>query len=114
MHKNIDLVTNPIKSFWKLTVPIMCFVMFDGISALVDMMWVSSISSDAVVAMGVSAPILLLIYSIGDAIGEGANSIISRYIGHDSYDESYNALIHGILISIIVSVAFIILAFFFK
>ncbi len=112
MHKNIDLVTNPIKSFWKLTIPIMCFVMFDGISALVDMMWVSSISSDAVVAMGVSAPILLLIYSIGDAIGEGSNSIISRYIGHDSYDESYNALIHGILISIIVSVAFIILAFF--
>ena len=50
MHKNIDLVTNPIKSFWKLTIPIMCFVMFDGISALVDMMWVSSISSDAVVA----------------------------------------------------------------
>lgn len=112
MHKSIDLVTNPIKSFWKLTIPIMCFVMFDGVSALVDMMWVSSISSDAVVAMGVSAPILLLIYSIGDAIGEGSNSIISRYVGNDNYEDSYNALIHGILISVVVSVAFIILAFF--
>lgn len=112
MYGNIDLVSNPKKAFWKLTIPIMCFVMFDGISALVDMVWVSYISSDAVVAMGVSAPILLLIYSIGDAIGEGSNSIISRNIGHNSYEDSYNSLLHGIIICVIVSVAFIILAFF--
>lgn len=112
MYKNIDLVSNPKKAFWKLTIPILCFVMFDGISALVDMAWVSSISKDAVVAMGVSTPILILIYAIGDAIGEGSNSLISRCIGHNSYEESYNSLIHGILISVIVSIAFIILAFF--
>lgn len=112
MYKNIDLISNPKKAFWKLSIPIMCFVMFDGISALVDMMWISYISSDAVVAMGVSTPILLLIYSIGDAVGEGSNSIISRYIGHDSYEDSYNALIHGIILCIVISIIFIILAFF--
>ena len=52
-------------------------------------------------AVGASAPILLLISTFGNSIGQGTNSIMSRYIGSNDYESSYNSLIHGIIVSVI-------------
>ena len=103
MENNIDLVSAPKKSFWKLSIPIICFLIFNAAYSLVDMFWVSKISGDAFFAIGASMPIFVLICSIGDSIGQGTNSIMSRSIGFKHYETSYNALIHGIISCIIIS-----------
>lgn len=69
MNKEIDLVSLPKKSFWKLSIPIIAFCIFDAIYGIVDVAWVSRISVEASFAMGISIPIVTLIFSFGDSIG---------------------------------------------
>ncbi|WP_458404140.1 MATE family efflux transporter [Methanobrevibacter sp.] len=99
MNKKIDLVSLPKKSFWKLSLPIVAFCLFDAIYSIVDMVWVSKISVEAFFALGVSIPAVSLIFSFGDSVGQGTNSIMSRFIGSGDYESAYNALIHGIILS---------------
>ena len=102
MQEKIDLVSLPKKSFWKLSIPIIAFCIFDAIYGIVDMLWVSRISVEAFYAIGVSIPITSLIFSFGDSIGQGTNSMMSRFIGTGDYESAYNTLIHGILIANII------------
>lgn len=97
MKEKIDLVTLPKKSFWTLSLPIIAFCIFDAIYGIVDMLWVSKISMKAFYAMGISIPFVTFVFSVGDSIGQGTNSIMSRFIGAGDYESSYNALIHGLL-----------------
>ena len=46
----------------------------------------------------------MIILSLGNGIATGANSLISRYIGAEKYNQANNAGIHSILLSIIFSV----------
>ncbi|WP_405305229.1 MATE family efflux transporter [Methanobrevibacter sp.] len=112
MREEIDLVSLPKKSFWKLSLPIMFFCIFDAIYGIVDMVWVSQISVEAFFAMGVSIPIVSLIFSFGDSLGQGTNSIMSRFIGSGDYESAYNALIHGMILSNVIWVIIVLCALF--
>lgn len=63
-------------------------------------------------AVGISIPFVSLIFSFGDSIGQGTNSIMSRFIGSGDYESSYNALIHGMLLSNIIWVVIVLCALF--
>ena len=102
MHEKIDLVSQPKKSFWKLSIPIIAFCIFDSIYGIVDMAWITQINIHASFAVGISIPFVSLIFSFGDSLGRGANSLISRYIGVGDYESGYNTLIHGILLTNII------------
>ena len=93
MNDKIDMVSLPKKSFWHLSIPIIVFWIFDAIYGIVDMAWISQISVHASFAVGVSMPFVSLIFSFGDSIGQGANSLMSRYMGIDDYESAYNSLI---------------------
>ena len=97
MKEKIDLVSHPKKSFFTLCLPIIAFCLFDAIYGIVDLLWVSKINIDAFYAMGISIPFVIFIFSVGDSIGQGTNSIMSRFIGSEDYESSYNALIHGLV-----------------
>ena len=81
MKEKIDMVSKPKKSFWHLSIPIITFCIFDAIYGIVDMAWISQISVHASFAVGVSIPFVSLIFSFGDSIGQGANSLMSRLYG---------------------------------
>ena len=102
MNEKIDLVSLPKKSFWKLSIPIIAFCIFDAIYGIVDMLWISRISIEAFFAAGIAIPFVSLIFSFGDSIGQGTNSIMSRFIGSGDYESAYNALIHGMILSNII------------
>lgn len=97
-NKDIDLISVPKKSFWRLTIPILGFIFFNAMYGLIDLYWVSRLDAHAFYAAGVSIPIFTLICTIGDSIGQGTNSLMSRSIGADDYDNAYNAIFHGILL----------------
>lgn len=112
MNKEIDLVSQPKKAFWKLSLPIVAFCIFDSIYSIADLVWVSQIDVNAFFAMGISIPIAGLIFSFGDSIGQGVNSMMSRFIGSGDYENAYNTLIHGIILANMVWVAIVICALF--
>ena len=104
---HIDLISLPKKSFWKLTVPIAIYLIFNALYSIVDMIWVTNLGFDATFAVSTAAPIFALIVTFGDSIGQGTNSIMSRYIGSNDYESAYNSLIHGILTAVFVSILII-------
>ena len=112
MNEKIDLVSLPKKSFWKLSIPIIAFCIFDAVYGIVDMLWISQISVEATFALGISIPIVSLIFALGDSIGQGTNSIMSRFIGSGDYESAYNSLIHGMIASNIIWVLMILCLLF--
>ena len=62
MHEKIDLVSQPKKSFWKLSIPIIAFCIFDSIYGIVDMAWITQINIHASFAVGISIPFVSLIF----------------------------------------------------
>lgn len=98
MNEKIDLVSNPKKTYWELTIPLVSFAIFDAFYGLVDIFWASQLTSDAFYAISVSIPLLILICCIGECIGQGTNSIMSRYIGSNDYNSTYNSIIHGLIL----------------
>ncbi|WP_323737578.1 MATE family efflux transporter (plasmid) [Methanosphaera sp. ISO3-F5] len=88
------------------------FCIFDAIYGIVDMVWISRISIHASFAVGVSIPFVSLIFSFGDSIGQGANSLMSRYMGVEDYESAYNSLIHGIILTNIIWFFIVICAIF--
>lgn len=98
MNEKIDLVSNPKKTYWKVTIPLLSFAIFDAFYGLVDIFWASQLTSDSFYAICVSTPLLILICCIGECIGQGTNSIMSRYIGSNDYNSTYNSIIHGLIL----------------
>ena len=99
--KSIDFVSVPKKSFWRLTLPIMIFVLFNAIYAIVDLYWISKIDSHSFYAASVSIPIFTLICSMGDSIGQGTNSLMSRSMGANDYKNAYNTIVHGLIVCLV-------------
>ena len=78
-----------------------------------DSMWVGGLGSEPLAALGFMSPLYLVIMGFGVGIGAGANSLISRFIGAERYDESNNAAMHSIILGIIVSIILMLIGFFF-
>ena len=112
MNEKIDMVSLPKKSFWHLSIPIIAFCIFDAIYGIVDLAWVSQINVHASFAVSVSIPFVTLIFSFGDSIGQGANSMMSRFMGVDDYESAYNTLIHGIILTNIIWFLIVLCALF--
>ena len=98
----IDLVSSPKKSFWKLSVPIMCFVLFNAIYGMIDLFWVSRLDASSFYAVSVSIPFFTMICALGDSIGQGTNSLMSRSIGAKDYSNAYKAIFHGMVICFVI------------
>lgn len=112
MNEKVDMVSLPKKSFWHLSIPIIAFCIFDAIYGIVDLAWVSQINVHASFAVSVSIPFVTLIFSFGDSIGQGANSMMSRFMGVDDYESAYNTLIHGIILTNIIWILIVLCALF--
>ena len=107
--RTIDLISSVKDNFWKLSIPLILFFLFETFYGIIDTFWVVNYSNEAGFAVSYSQPILLMVITFGFSIGMGTNSIMSRYIGSNNYESAYNSFMHGIILSIIMSVVLIIL-----
>ena len=113
-NKEIDLVSSPKESFWKLAKPMIALSFFNEIYALVDMFWVSHMDATSFFAVGVCIPLYMLLTAFGRSLGFGTNSVISREVGLGKYDDSYNFLLHGITGALILWAVICFATFFLK
>ena len=112
MKDDSSFVELPKKAFWKLSIPIIAFCFFDAIYGIVDLAWISQINVHAFFAVGVSIPFVTLIFSFGDSLGQGTNSMMSRFMGVGDNESAYNAILHGIILANIVWVGIVLCALF--
>ena len=108
--KNIEMITgDPKKAIVKLAIPMMVSMLLIMLYNIADSIWVAGLGADALAAVGFITPLFMVLVGLGNGIGAGANSLIARYIGADNYKQANNAGLHGILLSIIISVIFTII-----
>lgn len=112
MRDDSNFVELPKKAFWKLSIPIIAFCFFDAIYGIVDLAWVSQINVHAFFAVGVSIPLVSLIFSFGDSLGQGTNSMMSRFMGVGDNESAYNTVIHGIILANIIWVGIVLCTLF--
>ena len=114
LNENIEsIIGDPKKAINKLAYPTILSMFLMFANNLIDSMWVGGIGSGPLAALGFMSPLYLVIMGFGVGIGAGANSLISRYIGAERFEDSHNAAMHSIVLSIIVSIVLMLIGIFF-
>lgn len=105
VDKRVSKVTgDPKKAIRSLSVPIIMSLLLMMSYNLANSVWVSGLGANALAAVGFVTPIFMMVIGLGNGLGAGANSLISRCIGAKNKKGSDNAAIHSIILSLIISV----------
>ncbi|MDO5851350.1 MAG: MATE family efflux transporter [Methanobacteriaceae archaeon] len=103
--KGVDLILgDPKKAINKLSVPIFLSMLLSLPYNIIDGIWISNLSPDALAAIGFVSPIYMLVVSLGTCVTSGASPFISRCIGAKDHKRANNAAIHSILIMGIITI----------
>ena len=114
LNENIEsIIGDPKKAINRLAYPTILSMLLMFANNLIDSMWVGGLGSEPLAALGFMSPLYLVIIGFGVGIGAGANSLISRYIGAERFEDSNNAAMHSIVIGIIVSIFIALIGIFF-
>ena len=113
-NSNIDsIIGNPRKAINRLAFPTILSMFLMFLNNLIDGFWVSGINANALAASGFILPLYLVIIGLGNGVGAGANSLISRYVGAERFEDANNAVIHSIILMLLVSVIVLLVGIFF-
>ena len=109
-NSNIEMITgDPKKAINKLSLPIIGSMFLIFANNIIDSIWVSGLGSEPLAALGYITPLFMVMVGIGNGIGAGGNSLISRYIGAEDKQSANNAAIHNLILSLIISIGVTIL-----
>lgn len=104
-NENIEMITgDPKKAINKLALPIIASMFLIFANNIIDSIWVAGLGAEPLAALGYITPLFLVLVGIGNGIGAGGNSLISRYIGAENRSSANNAAIHNLVLGIIISV----------
>lgn len=108
-----SILGDPKKAIWRLSIPLIISLFITSLYSVIDAVWVSSLGADALAGVGFVSPIFIALMGIGNGLGAGATSAISKYIGEGDKQKSDNGAVHAIVITVIVSILTTILFLFF-
>ena len=97
-----------------MSLPIMVSMLIQATYNIVDSVFVSWISEDALTAVSLAFPIQTLMIAVGVGTGVGINSILSRRLGEKRYDDANKTAENGIFLAILSWVLFAVFGLFFS
>ena len=86
-----------------LSVPMMLEMAMESLFAVVDVFFVSRVSSDAVATVGITESMLTLVYTVAMGLGIGATAVVARRIGEKDDDGAAQAAAQAIAVGLILS-----------
>lgn len=99
----------PKKAINKLAYPIIGSLLLVMLNNIIDSVWVAGLGSDPLAAIGYITPLFMILVGVGNGIGAGANSLISRFIGAKDKKGADSATAHSLILSIVISIAFMVI-----
>jgi len=104
-NDNVDIIRgDPKETIRKLAPPLIISLLIMSLYNIIDRIWIAGLGTEPLAALGFVAPLYMVIVGLGNGLGAGANSLISRYIGSNNYNEASNAGLHGLLIVVLFSI----------
>ena len=102
-----------LKLIISMSVPSMFSMLIQALYNIVDSMYVSFYSIDALTAVSLAFPIQMLMISVAVGTGVGINSLVSRRLGEKRFDDANSAATHGAVLAVASWVLFVILGLLF-
>ncbi|MBQ3718173.1 MAG: MATE family efflux transporter [Methanomicrobium sp.] len=103
--EGVEIMTgDPRKALIKLSVPMIAAMILLSVYNVIDAVWVSGLGSDALAAVGFTMPLIIIVIGLGNGIGAGVNSLISRLIGAGEKARADNAAMHAFCITAAISI----------
>lgn len=101
------------KAIFLLAVPMVFEMLMESVFALVDIYFVSQISTNAVATIGLTESVITLIYAVAVGISMAATAVIARRIGEGDPEGAKNTASQIIYLGIAVSVVFGLVGIFY-
>ena len=99
-----DYTVGPVGSaLVLLSVPMVLEMAMESLFAVVDVFFVSRVSSDAVATVGITESMLTLVYTVAMGLGIGATAVVARRIGEKDDDGAAQAAAQAIAVGLILS-----------
>lgn len=98
---------------FSMSVPIVVSMTVQALYNVVDSIFVSRISENALTAVSLSYPIQMLMISFGVGTGVGINALLSRRLGERRYEEADRAAANGLFLELITAALFALLGLLF-
>ena len=87
-----------------LSIPMILEMVMESLFALVDTIFVSKISTEAVATVGLTESVVTLVYSIGIGLSMAATAMVARRVGEGEPEKAALAGAQSIIIALIISV----------
>ena len=95
-----------------MSLPIMASMLVQALYNVVDSIFVSRISENALTAVSLAFPIQSIMIALGGGMGVGVNAILSKALGEKDYKSVNKSAMNGIFLSLINFVIFIFVGLF--
>ncbi|NCB62626.1 MAG: MATE family efflux transporter [Clostridia bacterium] len=97
-----------------MSFPLMLSMLVQALYNVVDSMFVSFISENALTAVGLAFPAQNLMISVAVGTGVGINALLSKSLGEKNYDAAKKCAENGVFLAFLSSVAFAVLGLAFS
>ena len=101
------------KAIFLLAIPMVFEMLMESVFALVDIYFVSKVSTNAVATIGLTESVITLIYAVAIGISMAATAIVARRIGEEDIEGAKNSVVQVIYIGILVSICFGVIGIYF-
>ena len=100
--------TLPVKKLIvSMSIPMMISMLVQALYNIVDSMFVSRVSEDALTAVTLAFPLQMMIISVGGGTGVGINAILSKALGEKKQKRANKAANNGIFLALVHYMLFI-------
>lgn len=91
------------KGIVALSVPLFIAILIQQLNNLVDSVWVSGLGAGPMAAIGLVSPLYIAVIGVGNGLGIGISSAISRRIGANQRSAANQIASQGVLLALIIS-----------
>lgn len=82
INERVSMITgDPKKAIRTLSMPMIFSMLLMMVYNLADSIWVAGLGPNSLAALGFVTPLFMMVIGLGNGLGAGANSLISRCIG---------------------------------
>ncbi|TLU98828.1 MATE family efflux transporter [Dyadobacter luticola] len=91
------------RAIFLLSVPMILEMVMESLFAVVDIFFVSKVSTEAVATVGLTESVITLMYSVAIGLSTAATATVARRIGEGNHTQAKTAIGQVILISLLIS-----------
>ena len=89
-----------------MSIPMMASMLVQALYNIVDSIFVSQISENALTAVSLAFPVQNLMIAFGAGTGTGVNALLSKSLGEKNFDRANKAAVNGIFLFFLTFIAF--------